>query len=125
MGFNLRVLQWRKRKNLTQGDLAGKCETTQQTIAKIEQGVVDPKLSTLEKIATALDCELTDLFYCKIGFAEDVNAVVEKLELNLSKVRSIDLNQLCWKEAYIPPFHPFWSQYKIKNNKIYFKRGEL
>lgn len=121
MSLNLRVLQWRKRNNLTQEDLAKKCETTQQTIAKIEQGVVDPKLSTIERLAAALSCELSDLFYRKDEFARDVNEVVAKLGLNIAKLRSVDLNQLCWKDAYIPPFHPFWSTYKIKNNKIYFK----
>jgi len=118
MEMILRVVQWRKLKGLTQGGLAEKCKTTQQTIAKIEIGAVDPKLSTLQKIASALDCELVDLFYSREDFAKDVNSVVQKYDLNLSKVRSMDLNNLCWKEAHIPPFHPFWSQFKIKNNKF-------
>ncbi len=121
MELNLRIVQWRKIKGLTQEELANKCNTTQQTIAKIEQGSVDPKLSTLQKIADALECELSDLFYNRKEFALDVNSVVKKLELNLSKVNPVDLNHLCWKEAYIPQFHPFWSQYKVKQNKIKFK----
>lgn len=121
MGLNLRVLQWRKRRNLTQEELAKKCKTTQQTVAKIEQGVVDPKLSTLERFAAALDCELSDLFYSKEQFANDVNNVVNKLGLNLAKIDSLYLNDLCWKQAHIPLFHPLWSKYKIKNNQIYFK----
>lgn len=119
MKIDLRIVQWRKKRGLTQEELAQKCKTTQQTIAKIEQGTVDPKLTTIQKIAEALDCDLVDLFYTREGFSQDVNAVVEKLELNLSKVRSIDLNNLCWQEARIPPFHPFWSEYKVKNNKVY------
>jgi transcriptional regulator with XRE-family HTH domain len=114
------MIEWRKKNGLTQSELAEKCHTTQQTIAKIEQGVVDPKLSTLEKIADALGCEVTDLFYRKTEFANRVNDVVGRLKLNLRKVNAVDLNRLCWQEAYIPPFHPFWSQYKIKENKIYF-----
>lgn len=120
MQMNLRVVQWRRIKGLTQGELAAKCKTTQQTIAKIEQGTVDPKLSTLQKIADALDCELVDLFYSHDDFAADVNQVVEKLQLNLLKVQAVDLNSLCWQEARVPGFHPFWSIYKIKNNKICF-----
>jgi len=120
MAYNLRVLQWRKKRGLTQAQLAQRCKTTQQTIAKIEQGVVDPKLSTLQNIADALECELTDLFYSRVDFAHDVNAIVKKLNLNLSKVSVVDLNSLCWSESYVPGFHPFWSEYKIKNNKIYF-----
>lgn len=118
---NLRIVQRRKVKKLTQEELANRCATTQQTIAKIEQGSVDPKLSTLQKIADALECELHELFYSHKDFAFDVNTVVEKLDLNLSKVNPVDLNHLCWKEAFIPIFHPFWSQYKIKQNKIQFK----
>lgn len=120
MELNLRIIQWRKKKGLTQGELADKCKTTQQTIAKIEQGMVDPKLSTLQKIADALECELVDLFYSQKDFAADVQQVADKLELNLSKVHSADLNALCWKEAYIPSFHPYWSRYKIKKNKVSF-----
>ena len=119
MKVDLRIVQWRKKRGLTQDELARKCHTTQQTIAKIEAGVVDPKLTTLQKIADALKCDLVDLFYTRTGFANEVNEVVEKLDLNLAKIPSVELNNLCWRTAYIPPFHPFWSQYKIKNNKIY------
>lgn len=122
MNLNLRVIQVRKRLSLTQTDLAKKCNTTQQTIAKIEQGVVDPKLSTLEKLAEALDCELIDLFYTRESFAADVNQVVKSLGLNLSKIKSMDLNNICWEHAHISGFHPFWQKYKIKNNKIYIER---
>jgi hypothetical protein len=82
---------------------------------------VDPRISTLDKIAEALDCELVDLFYSKESFAADVNKVVHDLKLNLSKLSSIDLNRICAKEAFIPPFHPFWEQYKVKNGKIHFE----
>ncbi len=124
MPANLRIFQWRKRRGLTQSELSSLCETTQQTIAKIEMGVVDPKLSTLEKIAKALECELGELFYTRTEFAHDVNEVVRRLGIDLTRARSIDLYGLCIKEAFIPPFHPFWSDYKIKNNQIYFKKGK-
>lgn len=122
MNLNLRIIQIRKKLTITQTDLAKKCKTTQQTIAKIEQGIVDPKLSTLQKLADALDCELTDLFYTRDSFAEEVNTVVKTLGLNLSKVKAIDLNNICWEHAHISGFHPFWQKYKIKNNKIYIER---
>jgi putative transcriptional regulator len=121
MKQNLRIVQWRKQRGLTQQDLAKKCKTTQQTIAKVEQGLVDPKLSTLENLAKALDCEMGELFYTKDGFAKDVNAVVKKLDLDLSKIRPMDLNQLCWGESFIPTFHPLWSRYKVKDNRIFFE----
>jgi predicted transcriptional regulator len=40
---------------LTQSDLAGKAEVSQPLIARIEGGDVDPRLSTLRRIVTALE----------------------------------------------------------------------
>ena len=122
MNLNLRIIQIRKEMQITQSQLADKCKTTQQTIAKIEQGVVDPKLSTLQKLADALDCELIDLFYTKESFADDVNEIVKELGLKLNKVGAVHLNQVCWEQAHISSFHPFWQNYKIKNNQIYFEK---
>lgn len=119
MKIDIRIVQWRKRRGLTQEELAKRCKTTQQTIAKIELGTVDPKLTTIQKIAEGLECDIVDLFYTREEFSKDVNAVAEKLDLDLGKIRSADLNGLCWTNAFIPPFHPFWSEYKVKNNKIY------
>jgi transcriptional regulator with XRE-family HTH domain len=122
MAKNLRIVQWRKALALTQEELAKKCHTTQQTIAKIEQGSVDPKQSTLEKIADALGCEIVDLFYSRESFASDVNRIIKKLDLDLNQVSPMNLNNLCWRESHIPAFHPFWSEYKVKNNRIYFSK---
>ncbi|MGE0632662.1 MAG: helix-turn-helix domain-containing protein [Pseudobdellovibrionaceae bacterium] len=122
MNLNLRIIQRRKQLGLTQSELADKCETTQQTIAKIEQGVVDPRLSTLEKIADALNCELVDLFYTRESFADDVNRIVKDFKVNLDKISANDLNYFCWEKAYIPQFHPFWKQYSVKNNKFVTKK---
>ncbi len=121
MNLNLRIVQIRKQKGLTQTDLADKCETTQQTIAKIEQGTVDPKLSSLQKVAEALGCELTELFYTRQSFADDVNAIAKQHKLNLDKMNPIELNEFCWENGHIPPFHPFWEIYSVKNNKLIFK----
>lgn len=118
MNLNIRIIQLRKKHNITQTELADRCKTTQQTIAKIEQGIVDPRLSTLQRIAEALNCELTDLFYTKKSFEDDVNHLAKKLKINLDKISSNDLNDICWEESQIPQFHPFWQHYKIKNNKF-------
>lgn len=45
----------RDKLNLTQSDLAGRAEVSQPLIARIEGGDVDPRLSTLRRIVTALD----------------------------------------------------------------------
>lgn len=68
----------RKQKGLTQADLANMCETTQQQIAKIEGGVVDPKLSTLRKIADSLDIDVSELFYSKSEFIYNLNELIQE-----------------------------------------------
>jgi predicted transcriptional regulator len=63
--MKLRITQLRKKQDVTQKRLAKLCTTTQQQIAKIENGHVDLKLSTLNRLAEALKCEVKDLFYSK------------------------------------------------------------
>ncbi len=57
-----RIGYMRVRRNLTQGELAAKAGVSQSTIAHIENGKKDPSLSTLKKIATALDVHMAVLF---------------------------------------------------------------
>ena len=84
--MELRIQQLRKRKGVTQVELAHACETTQQQIAKIESGLIDLKISTLQKIAKALDCEIHNLFYTKEEFLNDVLAVIKNQKVDLKKV---------------------------------------
>ncbi|MDQ2621669.1 MAG: helix-turn-helix domain-containing protein [Actinomycetota bacterium] len=50
-----RRLAW----DLSQKELADLCGTTQSAIARIEAGRRPPRIDTLERVATALDCELS------------------------------------------------------------------
>jgi transcriptional regulator with XRE-family HTH domain len=52
----------RKRKGLTQQELAKHAGVSQYTITEIETGRRDPRPSTLRKLANALDVEVADLF---------------------------------------------------------------
>jgi DNA-binding XRE family transcriptional regulator len=47
---------------MTQMELAKAAQVSQSTIAQIERGGKDPSLSTLLKIAQALDCHIAVLF---------------------------------------------------------------
>lgn len=51
----------RIRAGLTQAELAEKAGTTQTTIARIERDAVQPAVTTLRKLATALDVSISDL----------------------------------------------------------------
>jgi transcriptional regulator with XRE-family HTH domain len=53
-----RVAQQRRARGLSQRELAELCATTQSAIARVERGRRPPRLDTLLRIATALDCEL-------------------------------------------------------------------
>ncbi len=50
-----RRLAW----DLSQKELADLCGTTQSAIARLEAGRRPPRIDTLERVATALDCELS------------------------------------------------------------------
>jgi transcriptional regulator with XRE-family HTH domain len=117
----MKIALTRKLKGITQTQLAFACETTQQQIAKIESGVVDPRLSTLRKIAQALGCELEDLFYTRKEFLKQINSLVAEKDLNLRKITLMELNSVCADEKKIPTFHPFWEEVAIKGNTVQFK----
>lgn len=51
-----------ERRKMTQAQLAKLSGVSQSTIAQIESGTKDPSISTLKKIATALDVHIALLF---------------------------------------------------------------
>lgn len=119
--MELRVAQLRKRKGMTQKQLAELCATTQQQIAKIEVGTGDPQLSTLTRIARALGGEVKDLFYSRKEFLAEILGVVRREKIDLKKVSILGLNSLCAEAAGMPPLHPYWEWVEIKNNKVFLK----
>lgn len=56
----------RGKRKISQLDLALKTGLTTRTISRIECGTIDPKISTLMKIAEALEIELIDLVDFKL-----------------------------------------------------------
>ena len=53
------VADRRRELGLSQAELAEICGTTQSAIARLESGGRPPRIDTLQKLAHALDCELT------------------------------------------------------------------
>jgi ribosome-binding protein aMBF1 (putative translation factor) len=53
-----RVAERRQAWGISQRELADLCGTTQSAIARVERGARPPRIDTLARIATALDCEL-------------------------------------------------------------------
>jgi transcriptional regulator with XRE-family HTH domain len=52
------ITEQRLARRLSQAELAGLCGTTQSAIARLERGTRPPRIDTLARIATALDCAL-------------------------------------------------------------------
>jgi predicted transcriptional regulator len=59
LGENLR--KWRLKKNMSQGNLATALSVDRAYISNIENGRMNPTLSTLEKIANALGISSSEL----------------------------------------------------------------
>jgi len=117
----MKMMQIRKKRGITQAELAELCHTTQQTIAKIEKGFVDPKLSTLHKIAEALNCEPGELLFSKAEFVSQINSVIKEHQVDLKKSKVIGLNAICANEKHIPSYHPYWERIVISNGLVKLK----
>ena len=59
--FGERVREERRRRLMTQDMLAATAAISQKQLSKIENNEVDPRFSTIRKIAQALDVEPSDL----------------------------------------------------------------
>jgi putative transcriptional regulator len=60
--MNNRLRVFRRQKKLTQAKLAKEAQVSRQTIIAIEQGDYTPSVALALKLATKLECEVTDLF---------------------------------------------------------------
>lgn len=114
----MKIIQIRKEKGITQAVLAEHCGTTQQQIARIENGTVDPRLSTLRRIAESLGCELPELFLTRAEFIKAVQETLTKHQLDIRGGSLLELNSLTSRERFIPSFHPFWENITIKGNRV-------
>jgi transcriptional regulator with XRE-family HTH domain len=59
IGQNVRY--WRKRRALTQGQLASAAGVTLSTITRIERGLNRPQPTTIHKLAAALDVSVEEI----------------------------------------------------------------
>ena len=57
-GLLARLAHARKAANLTQAELAERAGLSRMTVQRLESGSLDPRLSTLQELARALNMEL-------------------------------------------------------------------
>jgi len=59
--FGARLREMRVARGLTQPDLAGRVGTSASNISDLERGIKVPTLTTIARLARALECNVTDL----------------------------------------------------------------
>jgi putative transcriptional regulator len=69
-----------ERRHLTQSELAKMSGVSQSTIAQIEKGKKDPSISTLKKIASALNVHLALLFATDDVHVFDMRSLKERYD---------------------------------------------
>lgn len=88
----LKIKELRKRKGLTQEELAELIQMEQNSISVMESGRNFPTLGTLEKIAKVLDVNLSDFF--DYDYIEDIDDIKASTEDIISKMDDKQLRQL-------------------------------
>jgi transcriptional regulator, XRE family len=90
--LGLKIKELRKRKGLTQEELAELIQMEQNSISVMESGRNFPTLGTLEKIAKVLDVNLSDFF--DYDYIEDIDVIKASTEDIISKMDDKQLRQL-------------------------------
>ena len=90
--LGLKIKELRKRKGLTQEELAELIQMEQNSISVMESGRNFPTLVTLEKIAKVLDVNLSDFF--DYDYIEDIDVIKASTEDIISKMDDKQLRQL-------------------------------
>ncbi len=91
------IRRWRVARAFTQAELEGRAGLSHNAISRIENGVVTPRLDTVEKIAHALEISVEELqFRAPKGVEEpkadygDAGPLLERLErLSAGKRRAV------------------------------------
>ena len=78
----------RKKKQITQADLAKMLNVTDKAVSRWERGLGFPDINTLEPLAEALGVTLTELMRCSCENDNNLDKEINKL---LADVGSIDL----------------------------------
>jgi transcriptional regulator with XRE-family HTH domain len=98
MEIGSRIKERRLQRKLNMKQLADRVECTASLISQLERGKTDPSISTLKKIARALDVNIVDFFMSAHNEDQVVTRVSERVDMQLrrwdakiqSLVKSVD-----------------------------------
>lgn len=97
MPTGLKIKEIRTKKGLTQKQLSEKCNMYESQIRKYENGQANPKMETLQKIATALECNISDLLDDLTKTELKIKAINQMVldveEYNLAKARDASIHR--------------------------------
>lgn len=80
MGVGIKIKELRKKKGLTQNELADKLHVTYQAVSRWENGDTEPSYDTLKQLATIFECTTDELLDLDTKPKETIKTeVVEKV----------------------------------------------
>lgn len=91
MNTGERIKANRKKANLTQEELARKAGISVFTLQKYETGARNPKLTTLQKIANALNCPISELK--SLGYFDGLGFIEHQAYMSIEEAKE----QLCFE----------------------------
>jgi predicted DNA-binding mobile mystery protein A len=107
LSFQKQIKSIRKVLGISQKQLAERSNTTQAVIARIESGMHDPNVSTLTKIANALNSELKILIIPK--------TTIQNIVINQAEKKAAEIINFAVKNSSLEEQTP--SNKTIKNQK--------
>lgn len=116
------IKRYRKGK-MTQQELADKIGKTESSIRKYEKGIVTIPLNVLEKIASALDVDVSDLMLVNlVGINHEINTKQIMHETTSFK----DYIEVLGYEVHESPYNDKWEiTIKESGKKIYISSPEM
>ena len=93
------VREARHRANLTQRQLSAKAGIPQETIARIERGRVDPRVTTLDRLLEACGYGLESM--PRLGIGIDRTQITERLSVSMERRLAVamadDAHYVSWR----------------------------
>ena len=98
--IGLKIQSLRKNANITQEELAEKCNVSWRTISNLERGVVMPSLQVICDIAQCFDVSIDKLLNNKIIVKKPMSRIRKENQV-IESICQLDNKLLCHIEEYI------------------------